>query len=135
VDTISLIDLGGASPRVVDTVAVGLTPEGIAVSPDGLHVAVNLHAGSASPAASPEYRPNGEVQIWRISHGRLVMVARAPVGRWGQGIAWTADSRTLLVQSNVERRIDIFRFDGRRLVRARPLTTAAPPAALAVGGR
>jgi DNA-binding beta-propeller fold protein YncE len=133
-DTISLIDLGGTSPRVVDTVAVGLTPEGVAMSPDGRHVAVNLHAGSASPPASAQYRPNGEVQVWRIDGAKLVKVTQAPVGRWGQGIAWTPDGRTLLVQSNVEHRIDFFRFDGRRLSRGQPLTTTAPPAALVVGG-
>jgi DNA-binding beta-propeller fold protein YncE len=135
IDTISLIDLDRPSPRVVDTVAVGLTPEGVAVSPDGRFAAINLQAGSASPAASPEFRPNGEVQIWRIDGGRLVRVTRTDVGRWGQGIGWTADGRTLIVQSNVEHRIDLFRFDGRRLVKSGSVTTASPPAALAVGGR
>ena len=135
VDTISLIDLAGPSPRVVDTVAVGLTPEGIAMAPDGRHVAVNVNAGSNGSPASPEYRNRGEVQVWRIDGIHLVRVTSAPVGRWGQGVGWTADSRTLLVQSNVERRIDLFRFDGRRLARRGALVTAAPPAALAVGGR
>ncbi|WP_116091778.1 YncE family protein [Sphingomonas crusticola] len=135
IDTISLIDLAGPTPRVVDTAGVGLTPEGIAMAPDGRHIAVNVNAGSNGSPASADYRAYGEVQVWRINGSHLMRVAKATVGRWGQGIAWTANSRTLLVQSNVERRIDLFRFDGSHLRRSASLRTAAPPAALAVGGR
>jgi DNA-binding beta-propeller fold protein YncE len=131
VDTVSLIDLTGPVPRVIDTVAVGLTPEGIAMAPDGRHIAVNVNAGSNNPPGGPDYRAQGEVQIWRIDGRRLVKVTQALVGHWGQGVAWSADSRTLLVQSNVERRIDLFRFDGKRLLASGALHPASPPAAIA----
>jgi hypothetical protein len=101
VDTISLIDLAPAVPRVVDTVAVGLTPEGLKMSPDGRYVAVNVNEGSNLSTKAPTYHPQGLVQVWRIDGQRLVKVAQAPVGAWGQGIAWSRDSRRLLVQSMV----------------------------------
>ncbi|WP_454738577.1 beta-propeller fold lactonase family protein [Cupriavidus necator] len=51
-DTISLIDLRAQPPRVVDTVTVGQTPEGIFFSPDGRSVGVTVIDGSNKPQAS-----------------------------------------------------------------------------------
>ena len=45
-DTISLIDLKAKPPRVVETVTVGQTPEGIMLSPDGKLAAVIVMNGS-----------------------------------------------------------------------------------------
>src|SRR5256886_1657067 len=58
-DTISVIDLQASPPRVIDTVTVGQTPEGILCSPDGRKVAVNAMSGSNKPQSSPFYRANG----------------------------------------------------------------------------
>ncbi|MFX8351127.1 hypothetical protein ABTL64_19625, partial [Acinetobacter baumannii] len=41
-DTISVIDLKAVPPRVVNTVTVGQTPEGLKVSPDGKFIAVTV---------------------------------------------------------------------------------------------
>jgi DNA-binding beta-propeller fold protein YncE len=130
VDTISLIDLAPAVPRVVDTVAVGLTPEGLKMSPDGRYVAVNVNEGSNLSTKTPTYHPQGLVQVWRIDGQRLVKVAQAPVGAWGQGVAWSRDSRRLLVQSMVGLTIEAFAFDGRRLRHQATLAMPAGPAAI-----
>src|SRR5207248_1221988 len=53
VDTVSLIDIRAKPPRVVETVSVGQTPEGIKVSPDGRHVAVVVMNGSNKAKESP----------------------------------------------------------------------------------
>jgi DNA-binding beta-propeller fold protein YncE len=53
VDTVSLIDLAPPVPVVVDTVAVGLTPEGLKMSPDGRYVAVNVNEGSNLSTKAP----------------------------------------------------------------------------------
>ena len=45
-DTASLIDLQAKPPRLVDTVTVGQTPEGLKMSPDGRYVAVTAMNGS-----------------------------------------------------------------------------------------
>jgi len=134
-DTVSLIALDRDNPRVLDTVSVGATPEGIAVSPDERFVAVNVNNGSNLPAGSPHHRAHGLLQIWRITGGRLVRVTGAPVGAWGQGVAWSADGRAVLVQDAVERRLANFRFDGRRLTPGDTLTMPSEPAALAAANR
>jgi hypothetical protein len=131
VDTISLIDLEAATPRVVDTVTVGLTPEGLKMSPDGQFVAVNVNNGSNDPHAAPGYSDHGLLQIWRIADGRLRFVTQAPVGPWGQGVVWSRDGRTLLVQIMVGRTIACFGFDGRTLTPGVALKLPAGPAAIA----
>ncbi len=130
IDTISLMDLAPAIPRVVDTVAVGLTPEGLKMSPDGKYVAVNVNNGSNLSRTAPGYHPNGLVQIWRLDSGRLVKIAEATTGAWGQGVVWSRDSKRLLVQCAVEQTIEAFTFDGRHLSRTATLSMPSAPAAL-----
>lgn len=134
-DTVSLVALDRDDPRVLDTVSVGATPEGIAVSPDERYVAVNLNNGSNLPSASPHHRAQGRLQVWRIANDRLSRVTDIPVGAWGQGVAWSRDGRTLLVQDAVEHRLASFRFDGRRLARGPTLSMPSEPAALAAANR
>lgn len=114
-DTVSLIDLAREPYRVVDTVSVGQTPEGIQVSPDGRHVAVTVMNGSNKPPGSP-FRGPGLVRLLRIEEGRLRVVSEATVGTWAQGATFSADGRTLLVQNMVEREIQVLRVEGDRLV-------------------
>jgi sugar lactone lactonase YvrE len=117
-------------PRVVDTVAVGLTPEGLKMSPDGRYVAVNVNEGSNLSRKAPGYHTKGLVQVWRIDGERLVKVAQAPVGPWGQGIVWSRDARRLLVQCMVGQTIEAFAFDGLRLRHTATLALPAGPAAI-----
>jgi sugar lactone lactonase YvrE len=51
----------------------------------------------------------------RIDNGRLREVARAPIGDWAQGVAFSRDGRTLLVQNMADRNIAVFRFQDGRL--------------------
>ena len=57
-------------------------------------------------------------------------VAEAPIGRWSQGIAFSRDGRTLLVQNMVERNIMVFAWDGESLSPQGQLDIAAGPAAI-----
>lgn len=107
-DTVSLIDLTRQPFRIVDTASVGQTPEGVAASPDGRHVAVTVMNGSNKPAGSPFHGP-GLVKLLRIEGGRLQVVSEARVGTWPQGVAFSADGRTLLVGNMVEREVQILR--------------------------
>ena len=131
-DTVSLIDLvSEAFPRVVDVVAVGLTPEGLKMSPDGRFVAVNVNDGSNASTKSSRYSRQGLIQVWRIDEpGKLVKVTEARTGAWGQGIAWSRDGKTLLVQCMVEQRLDVFGFDGKRLKSKSSIAMPAGPAAI-----
>jgi DNA-binding beta-propeller fold protein YncE len=111
-DTISLIDLKATPPRVVTTITVGQTPEGIKISPDGKYVAVNLMNGSNKPDTSPFFNKAGTLQIWQRSGKELSKVAEAPTGKWCQGIAWSRDNKTILAQCMVEEEIMVYRFAG-----------------------
>ncbi|MGN6818647.1 MAG: hypothetical protein ACTHJR_08250 [Sphingomonas sp.] len=130
-DTISLIDLSGAVPVTVDTVAVGLTPEGVKMSRDGRYVAVTVNNGSNMPRASRGWSDHGLLQIWRIDRGRLVKVTEAWMGGWGQGMVWSRDGRQILAQAMLGNRIESFSFDGTHLRRGAVLTLPVGPAAIA----
>lgn len=130
VDTVSLIDLAPPVPVVVDVVSVGLTPEGLKMSPDGRYVAVSVNEGSNLSVKAPGYHLKGLVQVWRIDGRRLVKVTEAPIGGWSQGVVWSRDSRRLLVQCMVGQTVEAFAFDGRKLRHEATLTMPAGPAAI-----
>ena len=114
-DTVSVIDLQAQPVRVVETVVVGQTPEGIALSPDGKLCAVVVMNGSNKPRESPFYNANGKLLLYRVDGMKLVPAAAAWIGRWSQGIAFSADSRTILVQNMADRDIQVLRWDGSNL--------------------
>lgn len=104
-DTISVVDLTLQPLRVVETYSVGQTPEAITLSPDGKMLAVVTMNGSNKPDNSPFYSPNGRVTLYRILRDRLQYLSSANVGPWPQGAVFSADSRTLIVQSMAERNV------------------------------
>jgi DNA-binding beta-propeller fold protein YncE len=114
-DTISLIDLKAEPPRVVDTVSVGQTPEGVALSPDGKFAVATVMNGSNKPKASPFFNDFGLVKVYAIKANKLTPVTEAKVGHWCQGAAWSKDSKTLLVQCMTEKQVMMFAFNGRTL--------------------
>jgi DNA-binding beta-propeller fold protein YncE len=115
-DSISLIDLTAKPPRVVDTIGVlGPTAEGLKVAPDSSVVAVVVHNGSNRATDSPFYNSAGKVVIVRINGKTLSRVAEAPIGRWSQGVAFSADSKTILVGNMVEKDYWVFSWDGQSL--------------------
>lgn len=112
-DTIGVIDLRTKPFRTVDTLSVGQTPEGIALSPDGRWCAIVLLNGSNKPTASPFYHANGTVVLFSIESLKLTRVSDVPVGAWPQGAAFAGDSSTLLVQSMTERNIRVLKVGAR----------------------
>lgn len=134
-DTVSLIDLEAKPARVVDTLTVGQTPEGLKMSPDGRYVAVTVMNGSNKPKSSPFFNDNGLVVVLAVDGKKLSKVAEAPVGHWCQGAAWSKDSKTLLVQCMVEKEIRVFAFDGKELKAGAPLKVNGGPAGIATAER
>ncbi len=135
-DTVSLIDLAREPFRIVDTISVGQTPEGIMVSPDNRHVAVTVMNGSNKPAGSPFHGP-GLVRMLRIADGKLSMVSEARVGTWSQGAAFSQDGRTLLVGNMVERDVQVLRVaeDGKLTDTGTRIRVSGGSAALRVAER
>lgn len=126
-DTVSIIDLRTKPSRVVNTVSVGPTPEGIRLSPDGRFAALVIENGSNLAKTSPFFNDKGVLRIFALSGTDLKKVAEAPIGRWCQGAVWTKDGQSVLVQCMVDRRIEHFQFDGKAL-------SAQAPIALSAGG-
>jgi DNA-binding beta-propeller fold protein YncE len=128
-DTISVIDLKEPA-RVANTYTVGQTPEGIKLSPDGKHVAVIANNGSNQPPDSPFFNRNGLLQVWTRNGTQLTKTAELPIGRWCQGIAWSANGRTVLAQCMVEEEIVVARFTGRALERSGSIKMKGGPAGI-----
>jgi DNA-binding beta-propeller fold protein YncE len=110
VDTISVIDLAAKPYRVVDTLAVGQTPEGILFSPDGKLVAVVVMLGSNKAKESPFHNDGGALQLYKVEKTKLGKVAEIKIGHWSQGIAFSADGQHILVQNMIEKNIMVFRW-------------------------
>jgi hypothetical protein len=131
VDVLNVIDLTGPSPRAVAHVAAGPTVESVAISSDGRFVAAMVMNGSNSPKASPTYSDFGLLKIFSLASKTLTPVTEARIGRWCQGVGWSRDGRTVLVQCMVDREIQMFAFDGRGLTRGAPLKMSGGPAGIA----
>jgi lactonase family protein with 7-bladed beta-propeller len=132
-DTISVIDLKADPPRVVNTYTVGPSPNGIKFSPDGKFVAVTLVNGTNRPAGSPFYKDSGLLQVWSRNGTQLAKSGELPIGKWCQGVAWTSNSKTLLVQCMGDEEISVIRFSGlsgRSLQKVGSIKTNGAPAGI-----
>ncbi len=120
-DSVSLIDLTSTPPRTVTTVGVPPGPEPLKFSPDGKYLAVGAENGTTLPATHPFHADKGLVTMFAVEGKTLRRLDSAPIGPWNQGIAFSRDGRTMLVQSMAARRIDVFRWDGHKLTPGKPL--------------
>ncbi len=114
-DTVTVIDLKANPPRVIDTISVGQTPEGVAMSGDGGYVAVTVMNGSNRPKTHPAFNDFGLLQVYSIEGAKLTKVDEAKVGHWCQGAAWSTNNKTVVIQCMVEKNLQVFSFDGRSL--------------------
>ena len=114
-DTLSVIDLAPNRERLIDTISVGLIPEGIALSPRGDYLAANVMNGSNLPKESQFFHDYGILKMFRVEGAKLSPLTEAKVGHWCEGVAWSRNQRTLLVQCMVEKEIFVLSFDGTTL--------------------
>jgi DNA-binding beta-propeller fold protein YncE len=131
IGTVTVIDL--KTNTVVNTLDVGPTPEHLVLSPDGRFLSVTVVNGSSSKPGSRNFNPFGFVKVFRVEGPKLTQVAEARTGRWGQGATWSKDGRLILQQGAIERNIEVYRFDGKTLVRDAAATVKLParPGAIA----
>jgi DNA-binding beta-propeller fold protein YncE len=115
IDVINVIDLKAKPPRIVDTISVGQTPEGVGMSSDGKYVAVTVMNGSNRPKDHPAFNDFGLLQIYSVNGTTLRKIAQAKVGHWCQGAAFSKNNKTVVIQCMVEKNLQVFNFDGRSL--------------------
>jgi DNA-binding beta-propeller fold protein YncE len=111
VQTVSVVDLEGPHPHVIDRVVVGDGPEGLAVSPKGdAAVAVILAGSNNKPAWF--YHRNGHVSVLRIDGDKVTKTKEIEVGGLPEGAAFTPDGRYLYVGNYLDQDVSILRVDG-----------------------
>ncbi|MHB9837152.1 YncE family protein [Paraburkholderia terrae] len=114
-DAVTLIDVSREPFRAVQQITVPSLPEGVAISPDGKWIGVQAMDGSNLTPDNPGRHARGKVVLFAIRDGQAVKVSEAPGGEAAQGIVFTADSKYLIVQFNVEKQLAFFAFNGGRL--------------------
>jgi DNA-binding beta-propeller fold protein YncE len=114
-DSVSLIDVSHEPFRTVQHLTVPSLPEGVAISPDGKWIGVQAMDGSNLTPDNPGRHGRGKVVLFAIRNGQAVKVAEVPGGEASQGIVFTADSRYLIVQYNVEKQLALFAVGGGHL--------------------
>ena len=115
-DVVTLIDVSARPFRAVQQISVPATPEGVAISPDGKWIAVSSMAGSNLLASDPGRHRLGKVTLYAIRNGSAVKVNDVPGGEAAQGVVFSQDSKTVLVQFDVERALAVYRVRGGKLV-------------------
>jgi DNA-binding beta-propeller fold protein YncE len=129
-DVINVVDLKQDPPRIVDTISVGQTPEGVGMSLDGAYVAVTVMNGSQRPKGHQAYNDHGLIKIYRMNGPKLAYVTEAKVGGWGQGVVWSKDGKTLLFQSMLTKELQVLSFDGKDLKVTSAIKVNGGPAGL-----
>jgi DNA-binding beta-propeller fold protein YncE len=107
-DTVTLIDVSHEPFRAVQHITVPSLPEGVAISPDGKWIGVQAMDGSNLTPDNPGRNARGRVLLFAIREGHAVKVSEAPGGEAAQGIVFSADSKYLIVQFNVEKELAFF---------------------------
>jgi DNA-binding beta-propeller fold protein YncE len=115
-DVVSLVDVSKRPFRTVQQISVPATPEGVAISPDGKWIVVSSMAGSNLLADDPGRKQLGKVGLYAIKNGQAMKVNELPGGEAAQGVVFGKDSKTVLVQLDVERAIAVFAVRNGKLV-------------------
>jgi DNA-binding beta-propeller fold protein YncE len=114
VDTVSVIDLEADPPRVIDHVAVGDSPEGLAISPKG-DLAITVEARGSNMKGAPFYHPTGTVTALKIDGKKVTNAGEINVGAFPEGGAFSADGSYLYVGNFIDGDLSILKVDGTTL--------------------
>jgi DNA-binding beta-propeller fold protein YncE len=119
--TLSMVDL--KTHRLALSLPVGKTPEHVALSPDGRHIALVLANGTANVKSAPNYNGLlGILEVFAIGPGTITPVAKADSCHWAQGATWSQDGKLILQQCASEKQIMVYRFDGKSLIQDKAAT-------------
>ena len=130
-DVVTLVDVSKRPFRAAQQISVPATPEGVAISPDGRWIAVSSMAGSGLLATDPGRHKLGKVSLYAIKDGAATKVNELPGGEAAQGVVFTQDSKTILVQFDVERALAVYAVrDGKLVDTGERIKLAAGPVSI-----
>ena len=115
-DVVTLVDVSARPFRAVQQISVPSSPEGVAISPDGKWIVVQSMAGSNLTASDPGRSKLGKVVLYAIKNGQAVRVNELPGGEAAQGVVFSKDSKTVVVQFDVERALAVYAVKNGKLV-------------------
>jgi hypothetical protein len=115
-DVVTLVDVSARPFRAVQQISVANTPEGLAISPDGKWIVVSSMAGSNLTPDNPGRNKLGKLALFAIQDGVATRVNEVPGAEAAQGVVFTQDSKTILVQFDVERALAVYAIRDGKLV-------------------
>jgi DNA-binding beta-propeller fold protein YncE len=131
IDTVAVIDLTVGPPRVIDQVAVGDGPEGLAVSPaGGLAASLILNGTGATPKTAFYRHDHSYVALLKIAGKSVRKIAEVPVGNAAEGIAFSPDGQFLYVGNFADGTLDILRLAGATMRKVGSVKMPGHPASL-----
>lgn len=130
VDTLSVIDLEANPPRVIDQVAVGDGPEGLAVSPVGGYAASLLLNGTGAPKTAFYHHDHSLVALLKIEGKKVHKVGETLVHGGAEGIAFSPDGRFLYIGGYDDSELGILRLQGEKLLSVGAFRLPGHPASL-----
>jgi WD40 repeat protein len=130
-DVVTLVDVSKRPFRAAQQISVPATPEGVGISPDGRWIVVSSMAGSNLLATDPGRHKLGKVGLYAIKDGVATKVNELPGGEGAQGVVFTQDSKTVIVQFDVERALALYAIqDGKLVDTGERIKTAAGPVSI-----
>ena len=115
-DSVTLIDVSKTPFRAVQHLTVPSVPEGVAISPDGKWIVAQSIDGSNLLPDNPGVRATGRVTLFAIRNGQAVKVNDVADGNSSQGVVFSADSKHVIVQFNVEHQLGLYSIENGKLV-------------------
>jgi len=134
-DTVSVIDLQATPARVINSVAVGDGPEGLAISPTGKLAIAVLINGSQNAQSLPEtawaYHKNGKVAVLKIEGKNVRKISEIEVGPMPEGVVFSPDGQFIYVGNFLSDTISVLRVKGSEVIdTGRTVSLCGSPAAM-----
>lgn len=133
-DDVSVIDLRGAHPHVIDHVGVGDAPEGMAMSPKGNLAVVVSVQGSNQPEAW-YHHPGSAVTVLRIDGTKVTPIKTLQVGRLTEAATFSPDGRYIYVGDFPDKKFAILKVNGTNVVdTSKTFAVPGQPGSARMGG-